>query len=308
MPDNNKLILVTGAAGYVGSHCLVELLTQDYQVVAIDNCSNCVGEIKTSADKHQLPESLRRVEKISGRKFTKFFGVDINDANKLKDIFAQYNFTAVMHLAALKAVGESCEIPLEYYRNNVAGTLTLLEVMKKYKVKNLIFSSSATVYGRPDYLPIDEAHHTGRNCTNPYGKTKFFTEEILKDLCNADSSWCIVSLRYFNPVGAHESGEIGEDPQGTPNNLMPYITQVAIRRQPFLRIFGKDFNTHDGTGKRDYIHVSDLASGHVIALEKMLNNNWHGWNVYNLGAGTGHSVLDVCKVMFLLHFDVSCFL
>lgn len=299
MPDNNnnnKLILVTGAAGYVGSHCLVELLAADYQVVAIDNCSNAVGAIEASTDKQQqqlLPESLRRVELITGKKFVNFFGVNINDADKLEAIFAQYQFVAVMHLAALKAVGESCEMPLEYYRNNVAGTLTLLEVMKKYGVKNFIFSSSATVYGRPEYLPIDEAHHTGRQCTNPYGKTKFFTEEILKDLCAADASWCVVSLRYFNPVGAHESGEIGEDPQGVPNNLMPYIAQVAIRRQPFLRIFGNDFNTADGTGKRDYVHVSDLAVGHVIALEKMLANNWRSWNVYNLGAGAGHTVLDV---------------
>lgn len=285
---SNKLILVTGAAGYVGSHCLVELLQNDYDVVAIDNCVNAI-----KLNGNNMPESLIRIEAITGRKLVNFYDADINDANILKEIFSKHYFSAVMHFSALKAVGESCKIPLKYYRNNVGGTITLLEVMRQFHVKKLIFSSSATVYGHPDYLPIDENHRTGFNCTNPYGKSKYFIEEILKDLCASEKDWCIASLRYFNPVGAHESGEIGEDPQGIPNNLMPYISQVAVRRQPFLKVFGNDFKTNDGTGVRDYIHIMDLAIGHLFTLDHVLKKNLTGWNVYNFGAGTGYSVLDV---------------
>lgn len=285
---NNNLILVTGAAGYVGSHCLVELLNNGYDVVVIDNCSNSI-----QLNGKNMPESLIRVQSITGRKLVNFYQEDINNMTKLDEIFTKHRFVAVMHFAALKAVGESCKIPLDYYHNNVSGTITLLEVMRKYGVKKFIFSSSATVYGHPDYLPIDENHRTGNGCTNPYGRTKYFIEEILKDLCASEKGWCVASLRYFNPVGAHESGEIGEDPQGIPNNLMPYISQVAVRRQPFLKVFGNDFKTADGTGVRDYIHIMDLAAGHSITLENILKKDWSGWNVYNFGAGTGYSVLDV---------------
>ncbi|KAI2809543.1 hypothetical protein BLOT_000692 [Blomia tropicalis] len=288
----NQLVLVTGAAGYVGSHCLIELLNNGYKVVAIDNCMNAI-ETEDVTHHTIMPESLRRVQTITGHQLVKYYKVDINDRKQLDTIFNEHRFEAVIHFASLKAVGESCQIPLEYYRNNVSGAVTLFETMKKYAVKRLIFSSSATVYGYPDYLPIDEKHHTGRNCTNPYGRTKFFIEEILKDLCNSEKDWNVVSLRYFNPVGAHDSGEIGEDPQGIPNNLMPYIAQVAVGRQPFLKVFGNDFNTNDGTGVRDYIHIMDLASGHVVTLDKMLSESDSGWEVYNLGAGTGYSVLDV---------------
>lgn len=289
--SENRLILVTGAAGYVGSHCLVELLTSGYEVVAIDNCVNAIEPDSPDG----LPESLRRVEAISKRKLLAYYKADINDATELDGIFRKYQFSAVMHFASLKAVGESCKVPLEYYRNNVGGTLALLERMRAHSVRRLIFSSSATVYGFPDYLPIDETHSTGRNCTNPYGRTKYFIEEILKDLCQSETDWSITSLRYFNPVGAHESGDIGEDPQGIPNNLMPYISQVAVGRQPFLKVFGNDFKTEDGTGVRDYIHIMDLAAGHVITLDKVLQEGWLGWNVMNLGAGQGYSVLEVSK-------------
>lgn len=298
-----SLVFVTGGAGYVGSHCVLELLKSDFDVIAVDNCSNAIindeTDETTSDGRNAMPESLLRVESIVGKKLIKFYKVDIDDEKAIDAIFANYKFDAVIHFAALKAVGESCQIPLAYYRNNVGGTVTLLEIMKKYGVKKFIFSSSATVYGIPSYLPIDESHPIGRNCTNPYGKTKYFIEEILKDLCASEKGWCVTSLRYFNPVGAHESGEIGEDPQGVPNNLMPFISQVAVRRRPWLNIFGNDFKTTDGTGVRDYIHIMDLAKGHVVTLDKMLKQNWNGWHVYNLGAGRGYSVLDVIAIQFL---------
>ncbi|CAG2106998.1 unnamed protein product [Medioppia subpectinata] len=295
------VVFVTGAAGYVGSHCVLELLKSGYDVVGVDNCSNAVIDdetngLVTNGNKqtgHPLPESLRRVEQIVGKKLKSFYKVDICDEKTIDGIFAANKFDAVIHFAALKAVGESCQIPLAYYRNNVGGTVTLLDIMKRNGVKKFIFSSSATVYGTAEYLPIDEKHPTGRNCTNPYGKTKYFIEEVLKDLSVSEKGWSIASLRYFNPVGAHESGEIGEDPQGVPNNLMPYLCQVAVQRRPYLNVFGNDFKTTDGTGVRDYIHIMDLARGHVVTLSKMLEQNWNGWHVFNLGAGRGYSVLDV---------------
>lgn len=286
-------ILVTGAAGYIGSHSLVLLLNAGYEVIALDNCSNAI-----QLEHDTMPESLRRVERITGRKLAAFYNADLNDRESLVKIFSEHKVSAVMHFASLKAVGESCKFPLDYYRSNVGGTVTLLEVMKEFDCKRLIFSSSATVYGTPEYLPIDEEHTTGKGCTNPYGRTKYFLEEILKDLCQSDPEWSVMSLRYFNPVGSHESGEIGEDPNGTPNNLMPYIAQVAVGRQPFFRVFGDDFSTPDGTGIRDYIHIMDLASGHVTTMNKMIEaKEGMGLHTYNLGCGNGHSVLEVSTLL-----------
>lgn len=290
-------ILITGAAGYIGSHTLLELFqSTPFNVIALDNCSNSI-QLEPGA----LPESLRRVERLTQRKLVAFYDVDLNDVTRLNQIFTTHpDIEAVIHFAALKAVGVSCQQPLVYYRNNVGGTVTLLEVMKQHGVTKMIFSSSATVYGLAQRLPIDESHPTGQGCTNPYGKSKYFNEEILKDLCASDPSWDVTSLRYFNPVGAHESGQIGEDPQDVPNNLMPFITQVAIGRLPVLNVFGNDFDTKDGTGVRDYIHIVDLARGHVVTLNRLLSGNGsgggerlQGWNVFNLGSGSGYSVLEV---------------
>lgn len=279
-------ILVTGGAGYIGSHTCVELLENGWAVVVIDNLSN------------SSVEALKRVEEITGEK-VQFYQADIRDKPKLSEIFGAHtkksegsdncSIDAVIHFAGLKAVGESVALPLEYYSNNITGTLTLLEVMKEYKVKNLVFSSSATVYGDPHTLPIKEDFPL--SVTNPYGRTKLMIEEILKDLYASDPSWNIALLRYFNPVGAHRSGRIGEDPFGIPNNLFPYITQVAVGRLPFLNIFGNDYNTEDGTGVRDFIHVSDLAAGHIKALPKLFTNP--GVVIYNLGTGRGHSVMEL---------------
>ncbi|KAI7685448.1 hypothetical protein SSS_10538 [Sarcoptes scabiei] len=263
--ESQKLILVTGGAGYVGSHCLIELLSNGFDAVVIDNCSNSI-----QLGQQSMPESLLRIEKLTGRKLIAFYKLDINDQACLERIFIEHRFDAVMHFAALKSVAESCRMPLKYYRNNVGGTMVLLDVMEKFSVKKLIFSSSATVYGRPEYLPIDENHRTGTELTSSYGRTKYFIEEILKDLSHSDPDWSIVSLRYFNPVGAHESGEIGEDPLGVPNNLMPFISQVAVGRRPYLKVFGNDFKTADGTGVRDYIHIMDLARGHLMALKMIV--------------------------------------
>ena len=273
-------ILVTGGAGYIGSHTCVELLNAGYEVVVADNLSN------------SCKEALDRVEEITGKKVT-FYEVDILDREGLCRIFEAEKIESVIHFAGLKAVGESVAKPLEYYHNNITGTLILCDVMRTYGVKNIVFSSSATVYGTPAFIPITEECPKGV-CTNPYGWTKSMLEQILTDLHTADPEWKVILLRYFNPIGAHESGRIGEDPKGIPNNLVPYITQVAVGKLESLGVFGDDYDTHDGTGVRDYIHVVDLAIGHVKAIEKM-NKIHDGVLVYNLGTGIGYSVLDIVK-------------
>ena len=270
-------ILVTGGAGYIGSHTVVELQNAGYDVVVIDNLCN------------SSKKSLKRVEQITGKP-VKFYEKDILDTEALDEIFSNENIDSVIHFAGLKAVGESVAKPWLYYQNNIAGTLTLLDVMTKHNVKNLIFSSSATVYGDPKIIPITEECPKG-TCTNPYGWTKSMIEQILSDIYKADNEWNIVLLRYFNPIGAHPSGLIGENPNGIPNNLMPYITQVAVGKREELGVFGNDYNTPDGTGVRDYIHVVDLALGHVKALKKI--NEKAGLSIYNLGTGKGYSVFDI---------------
>jgi UDP-glucose 4-epimerase len=270
-------ILVTGGAGYIGSHTCAELLDSGFGVVVIDNLCN-------SDD-----EALKRVEKITGKSL-KFYKGDVCDLNLLNQIFSENEIDAVIHFAGLKAVGESVKIPLKYYRNNVGGTFTLCEAMSKAGVTNIIFSSSATVYGSPKTVPVREDFPL--SATNPYGRTKLMIEDILKDLYVANSDWNVTLLRYFNPIGAHKSGIIGENPRGIPNNLMPYITQIATGKLEKLRVFGNDYPTPDGTGIRDYIHVVDLAKGHAAALK---NANTSGVHIYNLGTGIGYSVLDVVK-------------
>lgn len=272
-------ILVTGGAGYIGSHTVVELLNEGKEVIIIDNFSN------------SKPEILDSIRKITNKDF-KFYEINYLDRNALEKVFEENkDIEAVMNFAGYKAVGESTKKPLEYYINNISGTLVLLETMKKYNVKKFIFSSSATVYGDPEIIPLTENCKTG-GTTNPYGTTKLFIEQILKDLYASDNSWNIAILRYFNPIGAHESGLIGEEPQGIPNNLMPYVVRVAAGILPELSIFGNDYNTPDGTGVRDYIHVVDLAKGHIKALEK-LEKEKQGLFIYNLGTGIGYSVLDI---------------
>ncbi len=273
-------ILVPWGAGYIGSHTVVELLNKGKEVVIIDNFSN------------SKPEVLDKIKKITGKDF-KFYEMDYKDREKLEKVFEENDIEAVMNFAGYKAVGESVQKPIDYYMNNISGCLVVLDVMKKYNVKKFIFSSSATVYGEPERIPITEDCKTG-GTTNPYGTTKLFIEQILKDLYVSDNSWDICILRYFNPVGAHESGLIGEEPQGIPNNLMPYIVRVANGTLKELSVFGNDYNTHDGTGVRDYIHVVDLAKGHISALEK-LEKEGKGLFIYNLGTGTGYSVLDMVK-------------
>ena len=272
-------ILVTGGAGYIGSHTVVELQNAGYEVVVIDNLSNA------------SEKSLERVAKITGKPVP-FHKIDILDRDALNALFDKEKIDACIHFAGLKAVGESVAKPWEYYENNIAGTLTLVDVMRKHNCKNIIFSSSATVYGDPAFIPITEECPKG-TCTNPYGWTKSMLEQILSDMQKADPEWNVVLLRYFNPIGAHKSGTIGENPNGIPNNLMPYITQVAVGKREKLTVFGNDYDTHDGTGVRDYIHVVDLAVGHVKALKKIEENA--GLKVYNLGTGVGYSVLDIVK-------------
>ena len=272
-------ILVTGGAGFIGSHTCIELLNNGNEVVVVDNLYN--------ANK----KSLEVVERVTGKKVT-FYEADIRDEAKLDEIFEKEgNIFGVIHFAGLKAVGESCQLPLKYYDNNVAGTTTLCRVMEKHNCKNIIFSSSATVYGDPHALPIKEDFPL--SVTNPYGRTKLILEEILGDVYAADNEWNVVLLRYFNPIGAHESGDIGEDPTGIPNNLLPYVMQVAVGKLEKVNVFGDDFDTHDGTGVRDYIHVVDLARGHVAALKKLEKGS--GLSKYNLGTGVGYSVLDIIK-------------
>jgi UDP-glucose 4-epimerase len=271
-------ILVTGGAGYIGSHTCVELLQAGYEVIAIDNLSN------------SSEESLRRVQQIS-RKQLIFHKIDLLDALALQALFEVHQISAVVHFAGLKAVGESVAIPLRYYQNNVSGSLVLLEAMQRAQVRKIVFSSSATVYGEPQSVPIREDFPL--SATNPYGRSKLMIEDILRDLSASDDHWDIALLRYFNPVGAHPSGQIGEDPRGIPNNLVPYIAQVAVGKLPELRVFGGDYPTPDGTGIRDYIHVVDLAGGHIQAL-KILDQN-PGLVTYNLGTGTGYSVLEVLR-------------
>ncbi len=269
-------VMVTGGAGYIGSHTSLELLKAGDEVIVVDNLAN--------ADQ----ESLRRVERLAGSTLT-FYRVDLLDREALDEVFQKHDIDAVIHFAALKAVGESVAKPLEYYQNNLTGTLNLCFCMRDHGVRRLVFSSSATVYGEPETMPITEDFP--RSATNPYGWTKFMNEQMLRDLHRSDPTWRIALLRYFNPVGAHASGEIGEDPNGIPNNLFPYITQVAVGRRPTLQVFGDDYPTPDGTGVRDYIHVVDLAVGHVKAIEKL--DQGPGVHAYNLGTGRGYSVLEV---------------
>lgn len=279
----DKHILVTGGAGYIGSHTEVELLTRGYDVIAVDNMVN------------SCEESVRRVEKITGKKI-KFYNADLRDRAAMERIFAENKIDSVIHFAGLKAVGESVQMPLEYYDNNIYGTLVLLETMRAHGVKKIVFSSSATVYGKPERLPLDE--ECSLSTTNPYGSTKLMLEGIMKDLYVSDNEWNIILLRYFNPVGAHESGLIGEDPKGIPNNLTPFIAKVAGGILKEINVFGNDYDTPDGTGVRDYIHVVDLALGHVKAIEKVETPGVH---IYNLGTGNGYSVLEVIKA-----FEKAC--
>ncbi len=273
-------VLVTGGTGYIGSHTVIELQNAGYDVIIIDNLSN------------SNPVVLDRIEKITGKR-PAFYEADIRDRAALDRIFKEHpDINSCIHFAGLKAVGESVSMPVEYYNNNIYGTLTLIEAMRSAGVKNLVFSSSATVYGDPAFVPITEECPKGQ-CTNPYGWTKSMLEQILSDVQYADREWNVILLRYFNPIGAHKSGTIGENPNGIPNNLMPYITQVAVGKRDHLNVFGNDYDTHDGTGVRDYIHVVDLAEGHVKALKKLEENC--GLKIYNLGTGRGYSVLDIVK-------------
>jgi UDP-glucose 4-epimerase len=271
-------ILVTGGAGYIGSHTCLELLKAGYEVVVVDNLSN------------SKIESLRRVEELTGKAIS-FYEVNLLDEQKLDEVFRKHVVDSVIHFAGLKAVGESVSKPLQYYNNNITGTITLCRIMAANNVKNIVFSSSATVYGDPATVPITEDFPL--SSTNPYGNSKLFIEHILKDLHTSDKSWNVVLLRYFNPVGAHKSGRIGEDPNDVPNNLMPFVAQVAVGKRAELPVFGSDYPTSDGTGVRDYIHVVDLALGHIKALNKFTENP--GVLIYNLGTGTGYSVLDMVK-------------
>ncbi len=283
-------ILVTGGAGYIGSHTCVEMVEAGYEPIIVDNLYN------------SSREAVRRVEEITGRKLT-FYEADLLDQDAIDAIFAKHDIKSVIHFAGYKAVGESVAKPIEYYHNNITGTLILCDVMRKHNVKNLVFSSSATVYGDPERLPITEDLKTG-GVTNPYGQTKFMIEQILQDVYVSDPEWKIILLRYFNPIGAHISGRIGEDPNGIPNNLVPYVAQVAVGKLEKIHVFGDDYDTVDGTGVRDYIHVVDLAKGHVKALEKIEDmgaKGENGVNIYNLGTGNGSSVLEVIHA-----FEKAC--
>jgi UDP-glucose 4-epimerase len=273
-------ILVTGGAGFIGSHTCVELLNAGYEIVVVDNYYNA------------SPKALERVKELTGKDF-KSYNCDVRDSEGMDKIFKENKIDAVIHFAGLKAVGESCQKPIEYYDNNIGGTLKLCDVMRNNGCKNIVFSSSATVYGMNNASPLKETMKTG-GTTNPYGTTKYMIEIILEDIYKSDNEWNVTLLRYFNPIGAHESGRIGENPNGIPNNLMPYITQVAIGKRPYLSVYGDDYDTPDGTGVRDYIHVVDLADGHVKAVKNILDGN-KGVQIFNLGTGKGYSVLDIVK-------------
>ena len=273
-------ILVTGGAGFIGSHTCVELLNAGYDIVVVDNYYNA------------SPKALERVKELTGKDF-KSYNCDVRDSEGMDKIFKENKIDAVIHFAGLKAVGESCQKPIEYYDNNIGGTLKLCDVMRNNGCKNIVFSSSATVYGMNNVSPLKETMKTG-GTTNPYGTTKYMIEIILEDIYKSDNEWNVTLLRYFNPIGAHESGRIGENPNGIPNNLMPYITQVAIGKRPYLSVYGDDYDTPDGTGVRDYIHVVDLADGHVKAVKNILEGN-KGVQIFNLGTGKGYSVLDIVK-------------
>ncbi len=277
-------ILVTGGAGFIGSHTVIELLNAGYNVIVLDNLVN------------SSRESLERVKKITGRS-VKFYEDDLLDMEALQNIFEKENISSVIHFAGLKAVGESCEIPLAYFNNNITGTINLLMAMEKYNVKSFVFSSSATVYGKPESVPIREDFPL--SVSNPYGRTKLMIEDMLRDIYKADTSWDIALLRYFNPIGAHESGEFGESPNGIPNNLLPYVAKVATGELEAVNVFGDDYDTPDGTGVRDYIHVADLAEGHIKALEKLSTHP--GLVTYNLGTGKGYSVLEIIH-----NFEKAC--
>lgn len=275
-------VLVTGGAGFIGSHTCVELINAGYEVVIVDNLYN------------SCEEAVKRIEKITG-KAVKFYNVDLLDRDALDEVFTKENVESVIHFAGYKAVGESVRKPIEYFHNNITGTLILVDVMRNHGCKNIVFSSSATVYGDPAFVPITEECPTG-GVTNPYGRTKYFIEQILTDICVSDDEWNVILLRYFNPIGGHESGLLGENPKGIPNNLLPYVTQVAVGKLEKVGVFGNDYDTKDGTGVRDYIHVVDLAIGHVCALEKidkMTKEGDRGAKIYNLGTGNGYSVLDI---------------
>ena len=277
-------ILVSGGAGYIGSHTCLELLQAGYEIIVVDNLCN------------SKEESLRRVQELTNKNLT-FYKVDLLDRDHLENVFKNHSIDAVIHFAGLKSMGESVNIPLEYFHNNVSGTLTLLQVMKKHNVRNIVFSSTAGVYGEAKIVPITEEFPL--SVLNPYSRSKLMIEDILRDLFKAEPQWNIALLRYFNPVGAHPSGRIGEDPNGIPNNLMPYVAQVAVGKRPFVRVWGNDYPTPDGTGVRDYIHVMDLANGHVKALEKLITNP--GLVTYNLGTGRGYSVMEVLNA-----FEKAC--
>lgn len=282
-------ILVTGGAGYIGSHTVVQLIEAGYDPIIVDNFSN------------SKPSVIQRIEEIVQRPVT-YYACDILDHRAMSDVFEKHQIEAVIHFAAYKAVGESVQKPLKYYHNNVSGTLSLLAVMQEYQVKRIVFSSSATVYGMDHPSPLNEMMTIGK-ATNPYGYTKIVMEQILTDLAKSDEQWHVTLLRYFNPIGAHPTGLMGEDPSGIPNNLMPYVTQVAIGKRDKLSVYGDDYPTHDGTGVRDYIHVMDLAQGHVSALKAMSNQN--GVHIYNLGTGEGYSVLDLVKTFQAVnHIDI----
>ncbi|KAI1717792.1 GDP-mannose 4,6 dehydratase domain-containing protein [Ditylenchus destructor] len=295
---SNNHVLVTGAAGFIGSHTVLELLNAGYKVTAIDNFSNSISDPKGNA------VSLKRVSEITGKPIS-FKQCDLLETDQLQNVFEQATFNSVIHLAALKAVGESVAMPLEYYTNNIVGSLNLIKCCKKYGVKDFVFSSSATVYGTPSELPIKETASTGQGITNPYGRTKYFVEQILFDLSVAEKDWNISILRYFNPAGAHPSGLIGEDPRGIPNNLMPFVCQVAAGKLPALQIYGTNFDTPDGSGIRDYIHIVDLAKAHVAALDRIRSikesKEAPQVEVYNIGTGKGYSVKEMVAA-----FEKAC--